>query len=267
MKSKIEYNDANLNKRLLVLDIDENLVSIEPDDQRTPNRPPSRNNLSFSAQSIMSDSEKGKIGKVKLINLPQYNFQMNSKSVTALNRKKWEAIFKEIVNINEQYGTITKDKQPLISVIFLTNASYTSVEMITNVFHQFYGKDIMEKLIPSSQLDRHFYNNFDQLSLVNKKDKGAFLKAKFKEFQEEYGITDESQVTLIDDTMLNITGAKRQGFFGIHNPTTFSGRDAKTTYTEFGPKVFDKIEEKLQGPRSYVTSLMNQEKNLGNSSI
>lgn len=223
-------------RRLFVLDIDENLASIQLDEDEP-------HNLSKSAERSLSQSTSGIIDK------PELTPGLLWKKATAFRRLEWKTFFEEIITINECYKKQSNDDIPLISIIFLTNATYDGEQFINNVFKHFFGEKITSQLIPDLS---GFYNRQNQLQEIKYLDKSDYLEYLFPHLQNKFALINRSQITLIDDSQINIYGAKEYGFSVIHHPSNPNQRPSFFTFTEHGAAVFQEMHRILKEANEFV---------------
>lgn len=233
-------------RRVFVLDIDENLVSI----QFTKN---DAHNLSKSAEHSLSLSQSGIVEQLELI--PGFLIH----KATAFRRHEWKAFFEEIISINERYQKHANDKVPLISIIFITNASYTAKEFINNVFKPFFGEKITHHFVPDLS---GFYNRSNQLQENKRLDKSDYMDYLFPQLQSRFKLSHRSQIILIDDSELNVYGAREHGFSAIHHPSNPTQRPAFLTFTTHGVNIFEQMHQKIKEAEDFVHALETQ-KNTG----
>ncbi|QEY51706.1 hypothetical protein [Legionella longbeachae] len=229
-------NAKLLQRRLFVLDIDENLASIQLDEDEP-------HNLSKSAERSLSQSSSG------IINQPDLIPGLLWTKATAFRRQEWKRFFEEIIKINERYKKQSNDDIPLISIIFLTNASYDGEKFINNVFKHFFGEKITSHLVPDLS---GFYNRQNQLQEIKYLDKSDYLEYLFPHLQNKFALINRSQITLIDDSQINIYGVKEYGFSAIHHPSNPNQRPSFFTFTAHGAAVFEQMHRMLKGADDFV---------------
>ncbi|KTD53137.1 hypothetical protein Lsan_3547 [Legionella santicrucis] len=229
-------NAKLLQRRLFVLDIDENLASIQLDEDKP-------HNLSKSAERSLSKSSSG------IINEPELTPGLLWKKATAFRRQEWKTFFEKIIAINERYKKQSHDDIPLISIIFLTNASYDGEKFINNVFKHFFGEKLTSQLVPD--LDG-FYNRQNQIQEIKYLDKSDYLEYLFPHLQNKFALSNRSQIILIDDAQINIYGAKQYGFSAIHHPSNPSQRPSFFTFTAHGAQVFQQMHQMLKEAEDFV---------------
>jgi hypothetical protein len=230
-------------RRLVVLDLDENIVSIQLSSSDRPL-------LSRSAKQDLSSSTEG-IVEEPVLYVDQTN-RVSAHRATAFRRKEWKKFFEDSIVVNQRYQELTGDPIPLISFMCLTNATYTHNEFINNVFRKFFGDKITDTLLPESN---QYVNEQGQLSILPEKDKGAYLDRVYSSLKNKYGLTSKEEVTLVDDSINNITGVRTKGFTGIHNPSNSRGRDFLTTYSTHKGKAFEELNSIVKCAEAYVDKL------------
>ncbi|KTD15671.1 hypothetical protein Lgra_0337 [Legionella gratiana] len=229
-------------RRLFVLDIDENLASIQFDEGEP-------HSLSKSAERSLSQSPSGTVDKPELIP------GMLCKKATAFRQDEWKTFFEEIITINERYKKQSSDNVPLISIIFLTNASYDGEKFMNNVFKHFFGAKLTEQLVPDPI---GFYNRQNQLKDMKYLDKSDYLEYLFPHLQNKFALLNRSQIILVDDSQINIYGAKEYGFSAIHHPSNPTQRPSFFTFTTHGAQVFQQMHQVLKEADDFVSLLENK---------
>ncbi|KTD57844.1 hypothetical protein [Legionella shakespearei] len=214
---------------MLVLDLDENLISTEA-------YPDAPNHLRNSAELTLSP--EGSEGCVRGANCTE---GLVVYRIRALSHDSWKEVFERIVEINEEYYERTGDMQRLISCMILTNARYER-HLMMRILGQMYGEDLIKKLFPSQGMNLDFFN-INRQRFLNCSDKGMLLNYIWTNLKYGFGIANKQDVMLVDDNIYNITQATGQGFQGLLNPTAPANGDLVffKSYSEFLPSLFEKI--------------------------
>ncbi|AWN75072.1 hypothetical protein LEAN103870_13795 [Legionella anisa] len=227
--------------KILVLDIDENLMILH--------RPNQRHNLTETAKETLSleNDTNGFLKKPQLIeNVPLS--RVEDYSIIALSRNEWEKIVKKIDKVNK--AAIKRDGQPAIIVKFMTAGGYDKIAFLNNVFSTFYYKKDEEKIarrVKRGQFE--FFNARDIKKLWQENSylerdmiKSRLLEQKFPEWQKQYPKIDKKDIILIDDNKEIIKNAVIIGFSALHNPTSKSQDTTDADYKTAGPEFFAKLE-------------------------
>lgn len=224
--------------RCWVLDIDENLFIMTLDST-------TRHFLSTSARNELSRSAEG------VVLNPEIFENVSILAARAHARKKWEAVFNEMLQINARYAALKPDAPPLISFMFLTNATYDKDRFIKNLFAVVYGNAIVATINPE------YYNRVDQWKILGQPNninfgsfvstKGEFMDHQFEqgEWKTKFEVEYRHQFRLIDDHIDNIISARSNAFLASHNSTNVLTRYPGQTYTLGSKQVFEDMQRDL----------------------
>ncbi|MCE0724560.1 MULTISPECIES: hypothetical protein [Legionella] len=227
--------------KILVLDIDENLMILQ--------RPNQGHDLTETAKETLSleNDTNGFLKKPQLKeNIPLS--RVEDYSIIALSRNEWEKIVKKIDKVNK--AAIKKDGQPAIIVKFMTSGGYDKIAFLNNVFSTFYYKKNEEKIARRIKRGQFEFFNAEDIkklwrenpSLEREMIKSKLLEQKFPEWQKQYPGINKKDIILIDDNKKIIENADIKGFSTLHNPTSKSKDTTDADYKTAGPEFFAKLE-------------------------
>lgn len=250
-RSKSPETEVSLPPRqMLLLDLDENLVSVKlsPDDRST---------LSASAEAHL---DKTSITKVSLFgpkpSADDADVISNEpdNQIHAICKPEWTAVFEKIIAVNHRYRELNPaDKLPLIDVKILTLASYDRRKFMEDVFSKFYGEIITNQLFKSSEF--YFYNYASQVMTKTVNNKGKCMSIFFDYWKYNFPGLTKDRVYLVDDNLRNVDSARLHGFSAIHHPTNTKGRKPNTSYAQEKDGVFKQLHEIIAVAEKYCDQL------------
>lgn len=80
---------------------------------------------------------------------------------------------------------------------------------LLTMFLNIFGEKVTSQLVPDLS---GFYNRQNQLQEIKYLDKSDYLEYLFPHLQNKFALINRSQIALIDDSQINIYGAKEYGF-------------------------------------------------------
>lgn len=235
-----ETEDSLPPRQMLLLDLDENLVSVT---------------FSGDDRSSLSASAELHLDKISITNVSIFTSPNEpDNNIHAISKPEWTAVFEKIIEVNHRYRELNpSDTLPLIDVRILTLANYDRRKFMEDVFSKIYGEELTNQLFGSNGF--YFYNYQAQRISQSVDNKGACMFFYYAAWETQLPGLRKDRVYLVDDNLKNVDSAILHGFSAIHHPTNPRGRRPFTSYAKEKDDVFKQIFDVIALSEKYCDEL------------